>query len=241
MGFINFLEGKSNMKRKFSIGIWCLVVLAAALFLAPAPASALIITYTDRTSFPDNNSVDWAVLGPSGTIVPSGTSVNAALFGTVVTVAHSAGVDLGRLDQGSGWSGDFAPGDALLWTRNVAGDLILDFSVNIWGGGAQIQRDAFGAFTGTLSAYDSGLNLLGSFSLAGNSTSNADNSAMFMGIFSTDSNIRRLVFSVDSGAEDFAINYFEFLQCPTTPIPIPAAVWLLGSGLLALVGIRRKI
>jgi hypothetical protein len=27
---------------------------------------------------------------------------------------------------------------------------------------------------------------------------------------------------------------------PVTPTPIPAAAWLLGSGLLGLVGMRRK-
>jgi hypothetical protein len=32
----------------------------------------------------------------------------------------------------------------------------------------------------------------------------------------------------------------QFLQKEIAPVPIPGAVWLLGSGLLALVGLRRK-
>jgi hypothetical protein len=33
---------------------------------------------------------------------------------------------------------------------------------------------------------------------------------------------------------------FEFDNVAATPVPIPGAVWLLGSGLLGLIGLRRK-
>ena len=36
------------------------------------------------------------------------------------------------------------------------------------------------------------------------------------------------------------IAWLENKQAPLSPVPIPAAVWLLGSGLLGLVGIRRR-
>ncbi len=35
-------------------------------------------------------------------------------------------------------------------------------------------------------------------------------------------------------------NVTPFLQVETSAVPIPAAVWLLGSGLLGLLGVRRK-
>jgi hypothetical protein len=35
------------------------------------------------------------------------------------------------------------------------------------------------------------------------------------------------------------ISYVDF-QATASPVPIPGAVWLLGSGLIGLVGLRRK-
>ena len=35
-------------------------------------------------------------------------------------------------------------------------------------------------------------------------------------------------------------NAFEFSNLTTTPVPIPAAVWLLGSGLIGLFGVARR-
>jgi hypothetical protein len=72
-----------------------------------------------------------------------------------------------RRDQGSDWLGNFAPGDHLIWTRDVAGAMVIDFAVPVLGAGAQIQRDAYGTFTGTIQAYDTLGNLLGSFNLTG--------------------------------------------------------------------------
>ena len=36
---------------------------------------------------------------------------------------------------------------------------------------------------------------------------------------------------------DAALLNYEFI---TTPVPVPAAVWLFGSGLLGLIGVARK-
>jgi hypothetical protein len=36
------------------------------------------------------------------------------------------------------------------------------------------------------------------------------------------------------------IAWIENKQAPLSPVPVPAAVWLLGSGLIALIGIRRQ-
>lgn len=51
-------------------------------------------------------------------------------------------------------------------------------------------------------------------------------------------------------AQDYAFNGYEYghdmtvsgtwLRFETTPVPVPAAVWLLGSGLLGLVGVARR-
>lgn len=51
-------------------------------------------------------------------------------------------------------------------------------------------------------------------------------------------------FSVDNGGfanDAFAISAFRGDAPGTAPVPLPSAVWLFGSGLLGMVGIRRKI
>lgn len=35
-------------------------------------------------------------------------------------------------------------------------------------------------------------------------------------------------------------NVNVFITASSTPVPIPAAIWLLGSGLIGLIGLRRK-
>lgn len=198
-----------------------------------------IINFSDQALFPDNNYVDWSQFGPPFSGVASGSVATAAFFGTTVTVSTDTSTPMLRRNQGAGWNGNFAPGDALIHSQLDNDRIILDFSRDIWGGGAQFQRNNVGSFTGTLEAYDAGLNLLGSFNLAGNSHSGADNSAIFLGIFSTDNDVRRLVFFVDNATRNFAMNQVEFLQC-FSPAPIPGTLVLLGSGLLGLARIRRR-
>jgi hypothetical protein len=145
---------------------------------------------------------------------------------------------------GLGWNGNFAPGDGVLWTNGSNGALIVDFPVPIFGAGAQIQADQFGTFTGTVSAYDKLGNLLVTYSLAGNSNANGDNSAIYLGILDSNSQISRMVFDIADTIDlphDLAINQLDFLVCPgaVNSVPIPGAAMLLGSGLLALVMLRK--
>ena len=45
--------------------------------------------------------------------------------------------------------------------------------------------------------------------------------------------------STSHEAEEYFINFYEATSMPP-PIPVPAAVWLFGSGLLGLIGIARR-
>jgi hypothetical protein len=47
----------------------------------------------------------------------------------------------------------------------------------------------------------------------------------------------RITYDLDSGDEDIAI---DNLQIAGNPVPVPGAIWLLSSGLLGLVGLRRR-
>jgi len=41
-------------------------------------------------------------------------------------------------------------------------------------------------------------------------------------------------------AETFTMDNLVYSSSPTSAVPVPAAVWLFGSGLLGLLGVRRK-
>ncbi len=48
------------------------------------------------------------------------------------------------------------------------------------------------------------------------------------------------VFSIDS-SDQIAITYAVWSESQPSPVPVPAATWLFGSGLIGLVGMRRKL
>lgn len=221
--------------------LWIMTPIQAEADLAaggPGPRPNALFT---------NNSADWSTLGSDGAVISNGTTTTADAYGTIVTVSTSTGTDMVRKTQynpssltGS-WDGNFAPGDALLWTNNVnEAQIIFDFSTDIFGGIAQLQSEQLGEFTGSLMAFDEFGNPTGiTISAQGESTQLEDNSALYLFTLEDDANVHRLVFSVTdfSGSPiDFAINRLDFLQCPPVgaEIPVPPSIFLLGSGLLGL-------
>jgi hypothetical protein len=47
-------------------------------------------------------------------------------------------------------------------------------------------------------------------------------------------------FTLDTASSDQTITY-DYVQVTGSPVPIPAAAWLLGSGLVGMLGLRRKL
>lgn len=187
-----------------------------------------------RAGLNGNDFVDWGTVGPSGTTLsnPFNITSNNGLPAVVTGGTY-------RSDQGSSdFNGNFAPGDHLLFEPDIFGTITIDFATGIYGAGAQIETsDPTSAltFTGTISAYDQNLGLLGTFNFSGIATSAADNSATFAGIIDSTPDIYRLVFTANdqTGCAGFLINRLDVV----TVVPEGGSLTLFLIG-LALCGAK---
>jgi hypothetical protein len=226
------------------------------------PGSAQAISFLGRShinSFGANDYYDWGTLGP-GTTVNNFSTVTSNLGKSATISQASASGTFQILKQSltpntwseGGWNGNFTPGDNLLSTNSTGGPITITFTNPVHGALTQIQRNAFGNFTANLTAYGVNNNTLGTFSLAGLSTSNADNSAIFIGVKDSTASIAKLTFSVPGsvpGNEYFSINRFyvntnggkvnttsinsEIVAVPweTDALPVVTSTILFGLGL----------
>jgi len=244
-----------------------LVFLASAVLTAgpvPAAKADTIHLILSGSSFSSNDTLHWGVLGnnvsvTNGTTAASGSgldaTINYALGGPGSTLVQCPG-------STCSWNGNFAPGQTLLTTVNSTsgkgeGYLDLTFSKGIAGVGFQIEpnpnRNDLGKFQAEIFAYD-GATLLGNWFLTGTATSDANNSANFLGLgdlTGTDiTSIKIQTFNCAGGAlpncnDGFGINGLKLWEGSPYPggtsTPEPASLVLLGSGLGALGFLRRKV
>lgn len=235
------------MKSTISFSSTCRKLALAATLALAASASAATTFVSSAGSLGATDTINWGVAGPSGTTLSSGFSI-LSVGGLTMTVSTSNGTSMERRDQGSSWSGNFAPGATLLWNQGNQGNIIIDFSTGIFGfgGGTQAQSNFFGAFTGFISAFDATNTLLGTHAFNGTSTSNGDNSAVFAGIFDSAGSISRLVIGMTTtpgGGNDFAIGNLllntngQGRRVPDAASTLP----LLGLALAGLVLFRRRL
>lgn len=224
-----------------------LIAVVGFIYFASAfSAEAGYSLVTDRASLGGTDTIDWGTLNlPPLTPISNPFSINSN-GGVPVTVSEQTPGVFYSDTSAIVWNGNFAPGDALLYSgpqyNSAGGPILIDFGSNlVSGGGTQIEPNAFLVpFTAQITAYDSQMNVLASFTEDGFAAPTNDNTAIFIGIASTAQDIRAI--SVDvltpsqfADAHDFAINRFDFR---TRAVPEPSSCVLLGLGCLAIFGAR---
>jgi len=224
-----------------------MVVLALAAFAVSLGSVAEATPVTCRTGLGCLNGTDffdWTTnYGPEGSPIPNNSTATSSL-GVQVTVNFAGGGDGQLIDQGVNWSGNFTPGDELLWTEGFGSLNLNGFSQTLSGIGANIQVAFPGDFTALIQAFDAGRGLIGSFSENGTSNGNADGSAIFIGL-SDVPGIASATFSVTSclfNCENFAINQLDIVTGAVAPVAVPApgTLLLLSAGLVTLDYPRRR-
>jgi hypothetical protein len=213
---------------------------------------------TSRAALNPTDSLDWGKLGGNGSNPPY-PIVTTTTGGVPVTASRSIPTTtpfeiVVQTPPGTGWSGNFAPGDSLLWEAlggnpEPTASLVLTFGSPIAGAGLQIQPDIrmgavdVGPFTATIQAFNGGT-LLGSFTEAGNSTQAADNSAIFIGVEGSTDDITSLVIGMSAftgppNGNDFAVNKLS-ITTTTSPTPEPSYLLLMAVGVIGLGFFRRR-
>lgn len=222
-----------------------LLVLAAALSALALPASATITAMPDRVTLGATDSIQWDVLGTSGTSLSRSFSLNTVLGHNVDVRGQFSSL---RLDQGDGWSGDFLNGSQLL-----ASDGNFLFEINpdglFQGAGLQIDAEYLGDYTAKMVAFDSNGGVLGTVTGQGTSTGSADDSALFLGFLSDAIDVDRFVVRLTSAAarlDQFAINHVNLvfdanaLPGPIAPVPEAKNAALMGGLALLIAGAWRR-
>jgi hypothetical protein len=186
------------------------------------PSYSLI---TSRTALAGTDAIDW---GSQGTSLKANPFTIQSMAGVSVSVSKAQSGRFSIYQQSNGFTGNFAPGDFLLHTSftqpNQVNPITLDFGATaVAAGGAQIQTLVNGTFTAEVQAFDAKGVSLASFTEVGNSTTAADNSAIFIGISSDNLTIHKIALSVTAAPKkaNFFINKFDFR---TSPLAAAAAI-----------------
>jgi hypothetical protein len=224
------------------------VAALAGVAATQAPASAQYRFVDSPAKLGANEIVDWADFGPTGTVVPSGTTLLSS-GGLDVEVDFSANRSGRRLFQGDGWTGNFESSEPVLWTQGN-GPLTLWFDGHgrrpVFGVGAQFQSNYFGPFEALFELLDIHGNVVFGQTFLGNSTAMGDGSAVFAGGTSALGNIYGVRFtglSAVSSPNDFAVDSVALRTVNGLSVPEPAewaAFGLLASGMATLMVRSRR-
>jgi hypothetical protein len=153
---------------------------------------------------------------------------------------NGLGEDFWVRQQDVNWAGNFATGMGLIFNGAATGfgnspaSIAVTFDNPIYGVGAFIQADFFGAFTGTMTLYDYLYQPLGTFSANGLSEYNPG-TALFLGAYSSD-----LIYAVEFSAIGVGPTEPDFAIGTMLTIPEPATFVLMVPALVGLAAWKRR-
>ncbi len=202
-----------------------LAVVATVLFVQPVRADML---YT--------SNVAWnATTGQYGI---SGTGVSVTDPFSLSSASTITSIDLGLWDAG-GTSSHYDPSTLDYTIRDASGAVLSSGTVGLTTLNNQLYGSGFWEFQ---SEFSLNKNLAAGtyyLTLANGSATNGEGIGWSFDQSNNNltawSSTNFMTSSANVSAESFIIN-----GSPATPTPIPAAAWLLGSGLMGLFGFRRK-
>jgi hypothetical protein len=183
----------------------CSLVILFALPVQHNRCYGDIVFSTNESTFPIDRTLDVSNLAPINewfwdpAVVKSGE-----LEGTFLTPFRR----FIRTRQTDYWTGNFGPGEELLYAGQGYAPITLTLNRSVQGIGFQIQISEYGGFTANLAGYNGNV-LLGSQTFSGVSTNLGDDSALFISVMSDTTNITRIEFSAignKSFSPYFAIN-----------------------------------
>jgi hypothetical protein len=223
-----------------------LLLLSFCVAIPVGSAWAGVVGSTNPADF-TSNTVDWCQLGcGGGALDPLQSFTSSAGDQGFVDVTNGgvSGGQLYNLQQGTSWNGNFADGMGLVYngvdSGNTPDSILIAFFQPEYGVGAYIQAEEFGLFSATISLFDIGDNLLGSYTVTNGVSNDEVGTALFIGAATGDAPVYFATFSAtgtgDPGTEpNFAIGS---MQVETTPEP--ASLLLLTPALLGLAAFTRR-
>lgn len=190
-----------------------------------------------------NDAVDWANTGVAFDLLPNPFTTTSPK-GVSLEIGSASGFELERADEGTGWIGNFSPGEALLYSGfGSPGPILISFNPPIYGAGAAFQTANLGNFAISIEVFDKNGASLGTLTDSGISSQDQDGSAKFFGFFSTTQLVGAIQIDAvpqdPNATADFAINSLRIAK----PAIIPEGSTTFGLVLGALglgIGCLRR-
>jgi hypothetical protein len=204
----------------------------------------------------DNNPADfpttinWCQFVCAGSVLSLGTPTAFTSSGadTGLVGLFGTGQNFEIYQQGVNWSGNFSTGMGIVYNGaedgagNTPTDVVLAFNQAEYGAGAYVEPDAFGAFTATITLYNSSDIAIGSYVEAGTSNS-TPGTAIFIGAYDPTADVWAVGFHLldVNQVDNVGIGMAGLMDSlPAVGTPEPATMLLMAPALLGLAAFGRK-
>jgi len=175
--------------QEFNGRVSALSVSSGAVIAYNASAtSTSYTTTTNKAAFVSTDYLDWSAFGPQSSFIQFGQIAFSNLGKKAINISPDV---LLRIKQGESWFGNFTPGDEGAYSYTQP-SIIIEFPQKVYSAGLQIQSSALTTYYAGFEAYDDADIMVGTVSGSGVSNRNADGSALFIGIQTSNKCIRKI-------------------------------------------------